>query len=230
MNKERPQSRDELILELRTQIQFLLTSCQSFDLGVIPEAKRLSVILRILLHDTSKSSSLLKQLDLKGDFVSYHTKEEQTPGQSRNFIVCSLIGNPVHYYAPNFILVDLKKDVLTFESWWNEVVMLDFEGNAFSRKLIVTTLANQDGGAHVAPTVNELYYKLTRENSQRIFSGKPGLDFSEGFPKQFPKDALVNSPSAVWHTVRQISHEVIESLKFEYYQPKHSYVGNHFNL
>jgi hypothetical protein len=54
------QIQQELIEHLKEQIGFLLSSSQSFDAGYASEGKRIAVVLRVLLHDTNKSQSLLK--------------------------------------------------------------------------------------------------------------------------------------------------------------------------
>ena len=59
------QSSEDLGSHLNDQLEFLRRSSESFDGGFEGEARRLAVSLRILLHDTEKSSSLLGQLGLK---------------------------------------------------------------------------------------------------------------------------------------------------------------------
>jgi hypothetical protein len=56
----------ELECHLAEQLQFLQVSAAAFDAGFEGEAKRLAVVLRILLHDTKSSKSLLGQLGRKG--------------------------------------------------------------------------------------------------------------------------------------------------------------------
>ena len=57
------QTLDDLNSHLKEQIQFLLKSCQSYDEGFFSEAKRLAVVIRVLLHDTKDSYSLLTLLN-----------------------------------------------------------------------------------------------------------------------------------------------------------------------
>ena len=58
------QTKKDLKSHLKEQIQFLLRSTQSFDDGFVSEAKRIAVIIRVLLHDTNRSISLLKLFGL----------------------------------------------------------------------------------------------------------------------------------------------------------------------
>ena len=49
------QTEDELLSHLKDQIEFLLTSTNLFDGGFEVEAKRLTVVIRTLVHDTKQS-------------------------------------------------------------------------------------------------------------------------------------------------------------------------------
>lgn len=59
------QSDDELRPHLQEQIGFLRESCVRFDEGKTAYAKQASLNLRVLLHDTGASRSLLGVLGLK---------------------------------------------------------------------------------------------------------------------------------------------------------------------
>ena len=54
---------------------------------------------------------------------------------------------------------------LPFEEWWGEVVLMDDRRATMSRRDLVLSVADQDGGAHVDPALNETYARLTRQNS-----------------------------------------------------------------
>jgi hypothetical protein len=57
----------ELQTHLDEQLGFLERSSAAFDEGYEDEAKRLAVTLRVLLHETTQSHSLLRQLGLLPD-------------------------------------------------------------------------------------------------------------------------------------------------------------------
>ena len=57
-----PQSESDLRQHLVEQLGFLRRSAEAYDSGLVDEAKRLAVTIRILVHDTEKSKSLLGQL------------------------------------------------------------------------------------------------------------------------------------------------------------------------
>jgi hypothetical protein len=217
---------EELNEEFNIQKTFLLKSCYDFDIGQHFEAKRISVILRALLKDKGQSVSLLKQISRKNMFLSYTYLHSEEFNTQQNFLLCMLT-NPIHPYLPNFISEAFSKKEMPFGDWWSEIVIKDMAGNTFSREKIILSVAEQDGGAHIDPTINKDYYELTRENSQKVFFSIG--DFSNGFPQTFPKGALQPLIPPVWHTLRQIAHEVIETLGVDYnYDPRQYYNGVSF--
>jgi hypothetical protein len=58
-------SQAELEQHLGEKASFLRASAQAFDAGFEAEAKRLATSIRILVHDTRNSRSLIDQLGLK---------------------------------------------------------------------------------------------------------------------------------------------------------------------
>ncbi len=96
----------------------------------------------------------------------------------------------------------LKK--INFESWWNETVILDKNKSKFSRKLLVLSLSNKDGGAHVDHTLDEQYANLSRFNSLNwvLITSEHEI---KG-PSTGPEIA----------SVRQIAYEVLLTLKDEF--------------
>ena len=66
-------------------------------------------------------------------------------------------------YAPMMDLSypDLKE--VDIQDWWNRIVLV-VNGLAFTRKDVMLSLANQDGGVHIDRELNADYKKLTREN------------------------------------------------------------------
>lgn len=197
------QTEDDFKSHLHEQIGFLESSSQSYDNGYINEAKRLAVVIRVLVHDTTKSTSLLTHLKKK-DILFYDTSSDYNPNNllSQMMLIMVRIGLhgaeyiPVLDYGPP--IHDFKKKV-PFEDWWNKVVFVDKNGKKFARKNLVLDLSNKDGGAHVDHNLDADYTDLTRFNSLGwVFEGG-GNHEDLGNP--------------VLASVRQISHEVLKSLK-----------------
>jgi len=65
MSGEYRQSNEELQQHLKDIIQALELSAYAFDNGSEGEAKRLAAAIRVLVHDTESSKSLLGQLEQK---------------------------------------------------------------------------------------------------------------------------------------------------------------------
>ncbi len=202
-----PQSQSELDEHLREQLQFLETSADAFDRGIDSEAKRLAGTLRLLLHDTSKSKSLLGQLGMKGvDFCDTAFLFDPDNLLSYMGLLKLQFSSAGLQYKPN--LDDEPNSCprkVNFGDWWEKtVVFADHDRKLIYRKDLVLNIADQDGGVHVDPTLNETYAKLSRLNSL-------GLVYTQGNVSRLPK-----SPERA--AVRQIAHEVLKTLKPGYYK------------
>ncbi len=142
----------ELVDQLRRQLEFLRRSCASYDSGHKDEAVRLAVTLRTLLHDTARSISLLRQMGITDRlrFPSSIGTTGRLPLAFKPVMILPLMATssgggvtaPFHGPSPDIML--------NVQDWWNEVVMK--QGATFTRRDIVLSAANQDGGAHVDPS------------------------------------------------------------------------------
>ena len=136
---------------LKTHLDFLGRSCIAYDQGHLEEALRMAVSLRVVFHDTQSSTSLLSHLEAKerirlnSTFVSQRSMEKDFPGvQWHTVLPVMLTSGGVKAPTDTWEV----RSVLAAENWWNEGVWL--EGPiALSRRDIVLSAANQDGGAHV---------------------------------------------------------------------------------
>ena len=193
------QTEDDFKSHLEEQIRFLESSSQSYDDGYISEAKRLAVVVRVLLHDTPKSTSLLTILKKK-DILFYDTSSDYNPNNlvSQMMLIMMRFGPHGVKYVPVLDNHDLKKKV-PFEDWWNKIVFVDTKSNQFNRKDLILKLSNKDGGAHVDPNLDAAYANLTRFNSLGWVFERDGIHEDLGNP--------------VLTSVRQIGYEVLKSLK-----------------
>lgn len=122
----------------------------------------------------------------------------------------------VGYTAPlGDLPVERVQPPHAFVDWWNAGVLNDQKGHAFTRRDLVLTVADQDGGAHVDATLNEAYAQLTRENSLQHTWGRNeegGIGFMGFVIGDAPVigEAPVNS-IALAH-VRQIAWETLDTL------------------
>jgi hypothetical protein len=153
--------------EFDTQWRLLTKSCDEFDRGDQTEAKRIAVALRILLHHGGQSHSLLHQVGL-ADVLFFDSAEDV---DRRNLLPTfgltqvALHDSGAAYVAPGPASLPLGRPIwlIPFKYWWTKAVISmpgDFD---LTRKDLVLTMANQNGGAHVDPELEERYYRLTRE-------------------------------------------------------------------
>lgn len=194
---------DELDSLLEEQLEFLKLSCTSFDNGFTGEIKRLAVSVRVLVHDTNASTSLLKLANKKTiSFVDTSDPFDDENVLSHSSLV--QIHMSPHGAKPRAHLDDaIQPDSIPFDAWWNGIVLVDSNRNEFSRKDIVLYLANKDGGAHVDHEIDEKYHNLRNKNSL-------------GWITVLGDGREIEGEDHVPATMRQIAHELIKSLDPNY--------------
>lgn len=197
------QTNAEFLLHLRDSISFLEASCAAFDAGFTGEAKRLATTIRVLIHDTDRSDSLLSLLKIKMKMVYLKTSSDFNPKNllSHNGLVGLAMSDEGTTYKA--FLGDGPPGNSTkyvyFSDWWNEIVIVDSRQAKFSRRSLILALTNKDGGAHVDPSLDEDYAHLTRSNSI-------GWTVSNGVDeKPLPEIEL--------YSTRQIAYELLTSIK-----------------
>ena len=195
-------TRDELLTLLCEQYTALNISKQAFDGRFVSEAKRLATTIRVLVHDTAKSRSLMSQLDLKdrlrwvSSVDADAVRQYADPGSGvRGFHGLISFGD-VGYHATVPIRNE-DMELVSFNQWWLDPAMVIADGTAYTRSELVLWLANQDGGAHVDPKLNAKYKALSRE-------GGFGLRYVE------TDELVVTSP--VPAAVRTVAEEVARTL------------------
>jgi hypothetical protein len=214
------------------QLTFLRSSCDAYDAGVEPEAKRLAVTLRILLHDTRRSTSLLTHLGIKEKIPFVNTgSPERTPGAIVVFDggLCVMRKSLGTGEATRFVpVLDTDRErnqhpPMCFSDWWETPVLTDNEGNEFTRKDFVWDVANKDGGAHIDAKLRRSYEALTRGNSMRLTTDREVTEDgwevvmggTFGGPELTVEEPTRGEPlagSIALASIRQIAHEIALSL------------------
>jgi hypothetical protein len=180
-------------------------SAAAFDTGATEEAKRIATAVRVLVHDTRSSTSLLNQLGLKNNTSFRDTAVPYSPSNllgSQSLLRMLFTHHPDGknegvYQAP---LDDRNPGrFIPFDDWWGQVVLGDGAGMTLTRKELILGLANQDGGAHVDPELASEYASFTRAHAGSWLVHQPDgstrpLDVAERF------------------SARQIAHEVLVTL------------------
>jgi hypothetical protein len=210
-----PQSHDDLLAHLRDCVGYLQRSAISFNQGFLSEAKRMAAATRMLLHDTRESHSLLEQLGYKRQMRFINSAHPVVPHNlvtHQGLVAFGMNGN-----TPSFIALwnvasyaGHSRGYQSFNDWWNYVVIIDANRVEFTRRDLILTLANQDGGARVDPGLDVAYANLTRNNSLgwQIARGERG---TEGFE---PEKCTIVGPLAGVEllSVQQIAFELATSI------------------
>src|SRR5262245_21697436 len=168
------QTAADLTQHLRTQLNYLRRSGAAFDEGDITEAARLAVTVRVLVHNTKVSTSLLKQLGVQHQLSYPDTARRRTPrppgvlaytwdaglGEIRmdsdkaQFVAPLGGGDEESTYGRQ-----------PFRTWWNRPILHDMLGHIFKRSEVVLFLAQKLGGAHVDPKLPVRFEAMTKLNS-----------------------------------------------------------------
>lgn len=216
--------------QFEEQIGFLRSSSEAYDAGKEPEAKRLSVNLRVLVHDTGRSVSLLRHLNIKDELQFVDTAPPPPPPgviPIFNGGLCQArktFGEGSKTQIVPVLDMDPERNAMPrqcFADWWETPVLHDHEGNAFTRKEFVLAVADQDGGAHVDAQLEPAYEALTRGNSMRMTTSTEttedgwevlmGGTFGGGVEPQVepPTHGEPLENSIALASIRQIAHEML---------------------
>lgn len=149
---------------LGRQLDFIDRSCASFDSGFKDEAIRIAVQIRVILHTTKASTSVLALLGAeKARLLS------TVPPISPRTMMFQGMG--FHRLGPNGgALLPLLgggpfQDFVPSTQWWEQVVIVLDPQTRITRKAIVLAAANKDGGAHVDPKLTPAYQALSEEGA-----------------------------------------------------------------
>ena len=201
------QTSDELRQHLKDQINFINKSSREFDNGDISEAKRIATHIRVLVHDTKNSASILKILGEK-EIILY--LDSSLPNRPNNLIsytglvYLNMVNDNKGFSAKYRPLLNSRPgNWLSFDHWWNGIIITDQAGNSFSRKNLILHVADTDGGAHVDSKLCSDYFALSRGNSV-------GFSIVEKSGNEVVQDNPIKSIE--FASVRQIAFELVESL------------------
>jgi hypothetical protein len=195
-------TKSDLLVELSDQVALLSHACKSYDQGLQAIGKHIALSLRVLLHHHGNSQALLQQLGLR----SKHFMDTAGDLNPRNLLTdCPLclmsMGGGANEYQPLCVQGGgpLRERWIPFEKWWNNNVIKDGKNRYFNRRQLILNVADSDGGAHVDSSLDEAYMDLSRNNSL-------GWIITEG-------DVQRPFPPPTMPCIRQIAHEVLETLK-----------------
>ncbi|MBL8679833.1 MAG: SEC-C domain-containing protein [Myxococcales bacterium] len=204
MSARVPLSVAELDELLQEQLKMLRRSAKAFDDGDGFEAKRIATVLRTLLHDTKQSRSLFGQLGKK-ETLFFDSAEPDSPDNILAYapLVCVLPTLDGSTTAPRLdSFAGGRNSAIPFDAWWNAVIFRDRSERTLTRRTLVLAMANQDGGAHVDPELDETYYDMSRRASIDIYASIGG--------------AMSPALDAHYASLRQIAHELFKTIDPSY--------------
>lgn len=214
-----PRKRCETLELLREKIEDLEISNRVFDEGRLAESKRIALAVRVLLHHRpqSKSRAVINQLDLQQTLTWVDTAGVVDPTNLASTFGLTMLrifrgDREAEYRAmlgdyPPFEMLTASGGLIAtgsripFDEWWNNSVIKDAEGQAFSRRQLVLALTNKEGGAHVDPEPDEAYAALAAGS----------LGWRHGDIDGDDAQPLKSNPA--FPAMRQIGYEVYESLR-----------------
>lgn len=212
------QSLSDLENHLIEQLDFLRSSSDAYDAGQTSEAKRLAATLRLLLHDTKVSHSLLKQLSKKESFLDTADVWDSTNLLSHTGLVVQDITAAGAMFRPRLDRNEKAARTTAFDDWWSAVILADQHGRKLSRGGLVTAVANKDGGAHIDPKISGQYAEFSRNDT---------LAWREAIIRNDGAHQVSALRGAELASIRQIAHEVLKTLISDYAKP---YVGKGFTV
>ena len=178
--------------------------------------------IRVILHNTDKSHSLLSQLGLEAisffDSCLIDGVPEDYEQVKRLGSYAGLFGIGVGERGTTYVpyLDEIPGDkprVASYEDYWDRIVFHDKKNSTFTRKQIVLVVVNKDGGAHVDPELDQKYVDLARNNSL----GWEGS--TNGQQHEAPEGAELAA-------IRQIAHEILRTFIPDYPKKKMAYGSN----
>lgn len=159
--------------QLERQLNFLRRSCDSYDAGFTDEAIRIATAIRVLIHDTRNSTSLLRHLNA----LNIKLSSTVTPDHHPNAVMLigmgrlTIIGGGATTWKPA-TTSDAIKTYLAASIWWDQVVYILGQVRA-SRKDLILAAANKDGGTHVDSTLTKEYETLMTTGQRGFFHYSP---------------------------------------------------------
>ncbi|WP_157243449.1 hypothetical protein [Algoriphagus resistens] len=166
-NKEPYQrNRNDLLRDFESQLMFMRAHMDQIASGNREFYKPLSINIRVVFHQTRKSHSLLNQLDIENRIQMASTSSKYSPSNlipHTGLIALSPLSNFANYLP---IRDTSEVNFLNYHQWWDEeIVMSNNSGKLWSRKELVTEVANKDGGGHIDSNIPIEFYNLSYRNA-----------------------------------------------------------------
>lgn len=195
-------TKEQLMNDFHEQVDFICEACKLYDSGKTNRIKMAASHLRTLFYKQRYSEILIDFVDIDKDkFVSSIPKNMSSVDiYSGPIFIDALLKIPSTKlsleYFPKCYEQFPNDRICSFQEWWNEPIIKD-QGSIFSRRNIIDYITNQDGGAHVDPSLKKEYVDL--------------IDGVFSFQINLSPDKIEFAKSIQLALLRQIAHETIQT-------------------
>lgn len=220
---------DRYKTKLREQLGFLERSCDFFDGGHLDEALRIALHIRILIHDTKGSTSVVSHVGAKESLRLLTTCDKMPVAQPGQLILRVAgtgltkikVGGGTSPRVCAHLAAANRNELLAFDDWWNEDIWC-MGGNAIlTRKNLTLIAVNKDGGAHVDDVLPKDYAAFAATGVGGSYTANEGGTWSvSSHPVDLHTGKVVigahgSSETGLsdvhLHSLRQIGYEVLNS-------------------
>ena len=198
---------EQLKDRLREQIALLELGCSNYDNGHLVSAIQLATSIRVIIHHTGASTSLLHRLNATHIQIISNCSPLPKPPLGAGTLVWRVhhglmviaIGE-AGTIEPIPLMGRLAPCTpMPVEEWWNKCVIIQGDVE-YTRHSIVLAAANKAGGAHVDAVLS------LKENTLLHASGWSKVDPVTGDTEKLPMSYLVS--------IRQMAWELLNSPEF----------------
>lgn len=196
-----------LRVKLEEQIDFLESSSERFDQGRESEAIRLAQQLRILFHQTHHSKALVYQANLASQKMLTSRRNDKGVYGFLAIKIALDSERPI-WSAP---LLEKNAKYLrgiNLGEWWQSEKIFSMDEKSYTRKSIILSMANKDGGAHVDPVLEDYYLRLCEGEQGLKLTGD--LQFNGSPP--FPQGVSQSVNNMHFALVRQFAYEALSTV------------------
>lgn len=188
---------------LGSHLGFIDRASKLYDHGQEDESLNVSNSLRTIFHDKGRTTSLLSHLNVKSSAQMLSTSRGYGDWQYYLSIVVDF--NSSRPVAMKPILGDTFTPVALLD-WWEGETIFVHDGVSYTRRRIVLSVAEKDGGTHVDEDL-EPYYEV-------LLAGEYSMGITavtcDG-PPPFPQGVTIYPDNAHLALIRQFGHEALAS-------------------
>lgn len=154
------------------QIAALRTSANAYDQGSKWEAKRLAACVYILVHDKGRAVSMFTQMGMKEHLEFVSTADALIPGNlAPEFPLAVLVPtqSSAEYVPLCTMYSSLECRAFSFALWWEQPILRAQNNEILTRRTLVLSLRDQDGGAHFDSSLDPIYRGFATEHKGGFF-------------------------------------------------------------